>query len=50
MKTLIKIIKRWWWKDAHLWQFWFPGSGLVGGTLMGLLLVIIMTVFMFIII
>ncbi len=30
-----KLISEWWNHDAQWWQFWWPGSGLFGGLIMG---------------
>jgi len=37
-----KVIKAWLEKEASWWQFWLPKSGVVGGAIAGLIILIVL--------
>lgn len=41
----MKTKETWMWRDAKLWQFWLPQSGLAGGIVWGLVLAILFLLF-----
>lgn len=38
---MIKSIRRWWKQPAYWWEFWLPNSGLRGGIIVAVLLILI---------
>lgn len=42
---MIKLIDRWFVKDARWYHFWLPQSGFLGGLIMGVTLWVIIFVF-----